>query len=110
VTALDLTDTLVEVENLGPRPDFTPSFLGPVWRTDEDGDFIYPDPALTGGLQVIEFIVDNMQGPDGPWVPTFEQARFLLWWYAVRPVDLDDDDETVWVYRNGVIQKVKGWG
>lgn len=45
-----------------------------------------------------------LQHEDGtPWRYTAEQLRFLLWWYAV-----DDDDR--FVYRDGVLQRLKGWG
>lgn len=99
-----------ELEDLGPRSEFVPTVFGPVWRRDGDGDFLMPDFRLTGGPQVIGWIVDNMRGPDGPWVPTFEQARLFMWHYAVRPVDLDDEEDPAWLYRDTVIQKVKGWG
>jgi len=46
--------------------------------------------------------------PDGPeagkrWRYTPEQARFILWWFAV-------DETGRWLYRNGMLRRVKGWG
>jgi hypothetical protein len=38
-----------------------------------------------------------------PWKFTLEQARFLLWWYAVQPSGR-------FVYRDGVFQRLKGHG
>lgn len=38
-----------------------------------------------------------------PWRYTPEQLRFLLWWYAV-------DDRLRWLYRDGILQRLKGWG
>jgi hypothetical protein len=40
---------------------------------------------------------------DETFIPTDEQARFLLWWYAV-------DDNGRFSYRNGVLRRMKGWG
>src|SRR5690348_2730254 len=39
----------------------------------------------------------------GPWRFTPEQLRFVLWWYAV-------DEDGRFVYRTGVLQRMKGWG
>jgi len=99
-------------ENLGPRPDFEPICIGPVWQRDADGDFVFPDLDRTGGLQVIRWCADYLRGAAGAehWQFTFEQARFIMWFYTVAPVDLDDEDVSVWLYRDAVIQKVKGWG
>jgi phage terminase large subunit-like protein len=36
-------------------------------------------------------------------MPTLEQARWALWWYAV-------DDDGKYAYRNGVLRRMKGWG
>lgn len=99
------------IENLGPRPEFEATFVGPIWRTDEDGDWLLP--RHTVGWDVIAWAADWLRGANGDdgWIFTAEQARMVLWWYAVNPTDLDEDDsEDIWRYRDGVIQKVKGWG
>ena len=36
-------------------------------------------------------------------LPTDEQIRLILWWYAV-------DDKGQYIYREGVIRRLKGWG
>jgi phage terminase large subunit-like protein len=36
-------------------------------------------------------------------MPTLEQARWVLWWYAV-------DNKGRYCYRNGVLRRLKGWG
>lgn len=38
-----------------------------------------------------------------PFMPTLEQARFLVWWYAV-------DENGRFVYREGILRRMKGWG
>jgi hypothetical protein len=38
-----------------------------------------------------------------PWRYTGEQFRFVLWWYAV-------DESGTFLYRDGVLQRLKGWG
>jgi hypothetical protein len=40
---------------------------------------------------------------EGSWQFTLEQLRFVLWWYAV-------DESGEFVYRTGVLQRLKGWG
>ena len=86
------------------------SFIGPTWATDDEGDFLLPE--LTLGWQVIEWCmrwlnsptgdVDDTGEPEG-WMFTNEQARFVLWWYAV-------DRDGRFIYRTGVLQRLKGWG
>lgn len=45
-----------------------------------------------------------MQHADGkPWRYTGEQLRFVLHWFAL-------DDDLRFVYRDGVLQRLKGWG
>jgi hypothetical protein len=98
------------LENIGPRPEFEPTFVGPIWRT-EDGAWLMPEHTI--GWDVIGWCAEYLRGAGGDdgWIFTPEQARMVLWWYAVNPTDLDEDDsEDIWRYRDGVIQKVKGWG
>lgn len=79
------------------------TYIGPVWTRDEDDEFILPD--LTLGWQVAGWCSKFLSNPDGdgPWKFTFEQLRFILWWYAV-------DHTGRFVYREGVLQRLKGWG
>jgi hypothetical protein len=65
-------------------------------------------PALTLGWDVLAWTAANLLQPDGPdagasWRYTDEQARFLLWWYAI-------DENGRFIYRRGVLRRLKGWG
>lgn len=76
--------------------------LGPAWDTTVDGFWRLPDATL--GWDVLGFTGCWLQLRRGvPWRYTLEQARLLLWWYAV-------DEAGRWLYRDGVIQRLKGWG
>ncbi|WP_207222646.1 hypothetical protein [Herbihabitans rhizosphaerae] len=63
---------------------------------------------MTLGWQVLRWTYRNMRLPDGdnagdPWVFTSEQARFVLWFYAV-------DETGRFVYRNACYRRMKGSG
>ena len=73
-------------------------------------------PELTLGWQAIlwiegmydkdgnEVIACNLLNDEGkPFKLTREQARFLLWFYAI-------DENGRFVYRNVILQRLKGWG
>ena len=80
--------------------------IGPTWRRDDDGKFVLPPKTL--GWQIINWFYEYVLTPGGPhagepFMPTLEQARFILWWYAV-------DDDGRFVYRQGVLRRMKGWG
>ena len=79
-----------------------PVYLGPTWATDDDGDFLMPE--FTLGWQVIHWVERNLLNDEGqPFQLTDEQKRLLLWWYAV-------DERGRFVYRKGILQRLKGWG
>lgn len=92
-------------------PDYTfqPQLLGPTWELGENGRPILPK--LTLGWEAIRWAEKNLMAERplpgevevGHWKFTAEQKRLLLWWYAV-------DDKGVFIYRDGVIQRMKGWG
>lgn len=83
-------------------PVYTPVKIGPSWRTGPDGRFVLPE--LTLGWQILGWTADWLQHGDGrPWRYTNEQARLTLWWYAI-------DDRGRFIYRDGVVQRLKGWG
>lgn len=88
---------------LGPPDVFVPRCIGPVWERDSFGRFVMPE--FTLGWLAIEWAFENLISPngDGPWTPTDEQARFLVWYYAV-------DEYGKWLYRDAILQRVKGWG
>lgn len=56
----------------------------------------------------MNWMYEYLRTPGGPhagepFLPTMEQARFLLWWYAVDPTGK-------FVYREGILRRMKGWG
>ena len=79
---------------------------GPTWAPNPSGGFLLPDHTL--GWSVIRWAGEHLVQPDGPdagsdWKWTPEQARLLLWWYAV-------DDDGRFVFRRGSLVRIKGWG
>lgn len=83
-----------------------PVSVGPTWRRDEDGNFMLPKHTL--GWQILGWTADYLQHPDGPdagkpWRFTDEQARFVLWWFAI-------DDRGRFLYRAGMYRRMKGHG
>jgi hypothetical protein len=89
--------------NLAPQE---PHLIGPVWaRTEHDNWYL---PELTLGWGILNWLAKYVHTPGGdyagePFMPTLEQARFLLWWYAI-------DKKGRFIYRNGVLRRMKGWG
>lgn len=83
--------------------------LGPTWERNVHWDGVdwfseFVTPERTLGWQIMDWIEANLLGDDEePFKLTWEQTRFLLWWYAV-------DHRGVFVYRDGVLQRLKGWG
>lgn len=83
------------------------TYYGPTWQRGPLGNFAVPE--LTLGWQVAEWCteylksIDDPDNPDAHWTFTNEQFRFILWWYAV-------DERGRFVYRTGVLQRLKGWG
>jgi hypothetical protein len=80
--------------------------IGPTWRRGAAGGWDLP--AFTLGWQVLGWTKKYLLQPDGPeagaaWTFTPEQARFLLWWYAV-------DERGRFLYRRGMLRRMKGWG
>lgn len=75
-----------------------------------DGTSTLPEglPTLTLGWGVIAHAAKYLVQPNGPragrlWSPTNDQARFLLWWYAV-------DEAGRWLFNHGVRRLAKGSG
>lgn len=65
-------------------------------------------PARTLGWAALAWTAEWLRQPDGPdaggpWRYTDEQARFVLNWYAV-------DERGRFVYRRGMLRRLKGWG
>jgi hypothetical protein len=92
-----------------------PVAIGPTWTRNPDWDGVDPFdefvlPEWTLGWQILRWISENLLadevdafGRPMPFMPTNEQKRFILWWYAI-------DDRGRFVYREGVLQRLKGWG
>lgn len=79
-----------------------PILLGPTWRKHLDGSWVLPEHTL--GWQIAGWCAEYLRNDQGgPWKFTPEQLRFILWWYAV-------DGDGRFVYRKGVLQRLKGWG
>lgn len=88
--------TAEEIEKLDPI------YHGPTWKKNPDGSWLLPDRTL--GWQIAAWCAEYLLDDDGnPWKFTLEQLRFLLWWYAV-------DETGRFIYRRGVLQRLKGWG
>lgn len=96
--------------------EITPVHYGPTWDLNPEWDGVsitgpngkYRLPEFTLGHQIWAWVRENLLSPDSndydpqPFTPTFEQWRFVLWWYAV-------DERGRFVYRRGVLQRLKGW-
>ena len=67
-----------------------------------------PPANRTLGYDILGWTADYLLQPDGPnagqpWEFTPEQVRFILNWYAI-------DDLGRFVYRSGMLRRMKGWG
>lgn len=81
--------------------EYPPVTVGPTWARAGDR-WVLPDRTL--GWDVLGWCGTELQHSAGlPWRFTLEQARFLLWWYAV-------DEAGRFLFRDGVLQRLKGWG
>lgn len=77
-------------------------FIGPTWQADDEGQWILPERTL--GWEIAGWCTRYLNGLESKeWRFTLEQLRFVLWWYAV-------DADGRFVYRTGVLQRMKGWG
>jgi hypothetical protein len=88
------------LKTLEPLP---PNLEGPTWRRYTDGSWYLPDRSL--GWELLGWIAEYLRAPngDGRFMCTLEQARFLLWWYAV-------DERGEFIYRSGTLRRMKGAG
>lgn len=97
-----MSDTLVRLSDLRSTPSHV---IGPTWQIRRDGGWHLPRRTL--GWAIIDWMTEYLKAPEGdddePFMPTFEQVRFLLWWYAV-------DTRGRYAYRSGVLRRMKGWG
>src|SRR5690625_1497905 len=58
-----------------------PIKIGPTWQWSEQGGWLLPERTL--GWEFLAWTGMWLRGKDGPWAWTAEQARFLLWFYAL---------------------------
>jgi len=70
-------------------------------------DYVPPDNR-TLGWAALEWAAGYLRQPDGenagePWLFTNEQVRILLRWFEIN-------DRGRFVYRRGVVRRLKGWG
>lgn len=79
-----------------------PNRVGPVWDWSPERGWLLPERSI--GWDVLGWcgVWLNASG-GGPWTYTMEQARFILWFYAV-------DADGVFTFPNAVLQRLKGWG
>ena len=82
-----------------------PNIIGPTWRRTADGWYL---PEKTLGWGVLNWWANYVRTPGGEhageaFMPTLEQARWVLWWYAV-------DGEGRYRHRNAVYRRIKGHG
>lgn len=68
----------------------------------------YPGEVPTLGWEVLDWIAENLAAPDRayyePFVPTKEQAAFVLRFYELNPIRLKR------IVRRGVLSRARGWG
>lgn len=87
-------------------PDLLPQpshMIGPVWARTKDGKFYLPEKTL--GWEILNWLAAYVRSPDGegPFLPTLEQCRFILWMYAVK-------DDGTYLYRDLIFRRCKGAG
>jgi hypothetical protein len=79
--------------------EWNPVRIGPTWQWDNG--WLLPEASL--GWEFMAWCGMWLRGKKGPWQFTPEQARFLLWFYA-----LESDGQAT--YHSAVLQRLKGWG
>lgn len=81
--------------------DWEPVKIGPTWSYDNG----WVLPAVTLGWRNLAWAGLHLRDKHGqPWTYTLEQARFLLWYYALDP------EVGEFEYHTAVLQRLKGWG
>ena len=94
-------DSLAErVLNRKSRKDFR-RYMGPMHERDANG--FYKLPQHTIGRIVIAWITRNLRHKGEPFKLTGEQARFIMWFYAVN-------ESGGWLNRKAIMFRSKGWG
>lgn len=84
--------------------NWAPVVIGPTFTKTSDGQsYVLPEHTL--GWEALKWCAKWLKNPDNgaPWEFTAEQARFILWYYAVN-------ESGVFIYRRAVLQRLKGHG
>lgn len=92
-----------ELASCAPPSDleWQPILIGPTWQY-ENG-WLLPD--FTLGWRVLAWCGRWLSDKHGnAWTFTPEQARFILWYYAIDP------ETNGFLYHSAVLQRLKGWG
>lgn len=77
-----------------------PVKIGPTWQWDNG----WVLPEITLGWDFLAWCGYWLRGKKrAPWAFTMEQARFLLWYYAL-------DEAGQMFYHSAALQRLKGWG
>lgn len=82
--------------------EWDPVRIGPTWQWSGATGWALPE--FTLGWRVLAWCGVWLRGKGGkPWVFTPEQARFILWFFAV-------DERGDFTHHSAVLQRLKGWG
>ena len=87
-----------------PLPE--PFTIGPTWQRNDNGTWLLPEQTL--GLAIIMWIHNNLLLDGEPVRLTGEQMRFIMWMYAIVPNGQPGSGR--FLYREIVLQRMKGWG
>ena len=100
----DPAKTALEDQVAAVCRDLEPNFIGPSWKRNPDGSWLLPKHTL--GWEILGWCARYLRSFTDESLPlklTPEQARLILWWYAV-------DERGKFIYRTGTIQRMKGAG
>lgn len=87
-----------------PHDELAPVLVGPTWEVDRTGHWVLPEfSAGWGILGHLSYYLNGSFIGLPRWEFTLEQARYMLWDNAV---ELDGK----WLFLDGTLQRVKGWG
>mgnify|MGYP000851222453 CR=1 FL=1 len=98
-----------KLENTAPHftDGFTPVMLGKAWKWDKTSGWDLPE--YTIGWQVLAWCGYWLEHGGAPWAFTMEQARLVLWFFAVDGTNRKPGPAR-FLYNHVVLQRLKGWG
>lgn len=91
------------LDNTAPPKDlpYEPVAYGPTWQWTDSGWLL---PGITLGWDILAWCGKWLKDDAGEdWQFTPEQARFVLWFYALQ-------ETGDFIYHSAVLQRLKGWG